>query len=980
MKRIFVALAALLGLAFPSSAAEPVASGEQIVSYQLENGLDVVLAPDRRAPKIVMNLRYSVGSMNEPAGRSGFAHLFEHLMFSGTQAWPDVFAAHAAVGNEINAWTMEDGTVYYVEGLSANLPMILSLEADRMANLGGNVDQGELDLQRSVVKNEMRQNVLDQAGASAWEAFWSGLFPKPHPYSRTVIGSIADLDSATLDDVRGFFATYYVPNNAVLVLTGDFAVDNARDLVARTFGVVPRGTDVARPSAELASPARIRLDLADRVPAPVVVTGYTGPTVTAPENGALRIAAELLGNSEIGALRDRLVSEKGVATYAAAAWIPGLLGGRFTVEAGAAPGVSAEELESELHAAIAVFLAAPIDPADVDRARRSLLLADRIGTESFKDLTDSLAFQADMFGEVVYGAGDDPSVAKATSAEVAAAVHKVLNPAAASVLIVRPGPRGGYPAVLTDSSGIPVPFDDKPRAAVSVPRLDVGQPGESVLPQQKTAKLANGIKLTHYEMATAPVAYIAASANGGWYNAPAGKEGLLSMACDMAVRGAGDRPYGAYVKAAKDIGASVSCRADTAATMLVLSVPADSLDGGVALLADAVQRPRFDHAEWAISQAETLDWLARREADLAGVADQAANALLLAPTARQPGPDWNAAAVRSIGREEARDAFAAMFKPQALTFYSVGPLPIERVAESLEKSFGEWRDSGPGYAVTVPHAASFGPGRQILLVPEPGASQAALYVARPAPGLDQPGRSEAVGVARLLGGDFSSRLNSVIREEKGYSYGVDSYLMDVLRKDSALVVATTVARDNTGAALEEILKGFAGMATLPVAEEEVNRTVTLYRQVLAGEAETSAGLGGDLLGAVGSGSTLEETHNWRRQKAELKLDAVARQAVALASLDPALIVVAGDPDIILPQLKAIGFADVELVARAELINRTLTTDRSPDLGSEPGEHAPSATTDAPVSPLTRRGGTTDAVHICPDDGAGSNACRPEVRD
>ena len=247
MARCLLALTASLGFSLTAFAAEPPKTAEPIVSYSLDNGLEVILAPDRRVPKVVMNVRYSVGSMNEPAGRSGFAHLFEHLMFSGTQAWPDVFDAHAALGNTINAWTMEDGTVYYVEGLSANLPMILSLEADRMANLGGNVDQRELDLQRSVVKNEMRQNVLDQAGSSGWEAFWSGLYEKPHPYSRTVIGSIADLDSATLDDVRGFFGAYYVPNNAVLVVTGDFAIDDAMTLIASTFGVVPRGADVPRP-------------------------------------------------------------------------------------------------------------------------------------------------------------------------------------------------------------------------------------------------------------------------------------------------------------------------------------------------------------------------------------------------------------------------------------------------------------------------------------------------------------------------------------------------------------------------------------------------------------------------------------------------------------------------------------------------------------------------------------------------------------
>lgn len=950
MARLVLALTAAFGIWSGAEAAEP----SPIVSYELDNGLDVVLAPDGRAPKVVMNLRYSVGSMNEPAGRSGFAHLFEHLMFSGTEAWPDVFGAHSAVGNEINAWTIEDGTVYYVEGLSANLPMILSLEADRMANLGRNVDQSELDLQRAVVKNEMRQNVLDQAGGSAWEAFWSGLFPAGHPYSRTLIGSIADLDSATLDDVRGFFNSYYLPNNAVLVLTGDFEVEDAKALVAQTFGLVPRGTDVPRIEPGPAAATKVRIELQDRVPTPFVIVGYAGPAVDAAENGALAIAAELLGNAEIGALRERLVGGRGVASVASAYWSPGLLAGRFTIDATAVPGVPAETLEAEVKAAIADVLAKPLDPEDVERARRSLLLAARTGGESFKDRAEHLAFQADMFGKVTYGFGDDPAIASATVAEVEAALKRVLDPEAMGVALVRPGSRGGYPAVLTDSTGTPVPFAAAERAGVDIPKLEPREPAEAHLPARETARLSNGIQLVHYTMPAAPVAYVAAAAKGGWYDAPAGKEGLLTVAANVAYRGAGDRPYADFVKAAKDIGASVGYRADPRATMMTLTVPAEALDGGVALLADAVLKPRFDEAEWRIAQAEVAEWLAQREADLADVAGRAANRALFPAEAGKAGPDWTFAAQKAITREDAADAFATLFKPATTTFYSVGPLPVEAVAASLEKAFGGWRDERPGYAAPAQPPAVFAAGSKVVLVPEPGAAQSALFVARPGPGLDDARRAAAVAVSRLLGGDFTSRLNSVIREEKGYSYGVDSYLLDGIREDSGLVVATTVERDATGPALAEILKGFAGLATVPVTQTEVDRTVRSYRQSLAGEAETSAGLAADLLSAVGNGATLEENHAWRVEKTALTLDAVAAEARALAALDPALIVVAGDPDVVLPQLAAIGLGDVATIEREV----QPTTDRDAALADEPAAEAPGLAAQSP------RAGSTERIHDC----------------
>lgn len=947
MKRLFAGFAAMFILWTGS-----VAAAEPIVSYRLENGLDVVLAPDRRVPKVVMNLRYRVGSMNEPAGRSGFAHLFEHLMFSGTAAWPNVFEAHSAVGNTINAWTMEDGTVYYVEGLSANLPMILSLEADRMANLGGEVSQAELDLQRSVVKNEMRQNVLDQAGASAWQAFWSGLFAKPHPYSRTVIGSVADLDAAALSDVRGFFDTYYVPNNAVLVLTGDFQTDDARALVADTFGRVPRGAEVPSLAAPTVAPAGLRLVLEDRVPSPIVLLGYTGPKGDAPENGALALAAEILGDPETGMLRQRLVGEKRVATYASASWTPGLLSGRFTIEATAAPGTPADTLEAELRAALHDLVSQPVDAADFARARRSLLLDARVGAESLKDRAGILIEQAATFGRVTYGLEDNPAIAQSTVEATEAALRAVVRRERESTLILGPGPRGAYPDVLLESSGTPDAFKALPRTGTDIPKLPPREPGTAVLPAQQTATLPNGIRIVHYDMPEAPVASLAVVAATGWYSAPPGREGLLEIATAMAVRGAGDRRFEAFARAAGDAGARISYRADTMATGLTLAVPAETFDDGVSLLADAVLKPRFDAAEWTVAKAEYADWFAGRQADLPDVALRAAREVLFPGRNGVAGPNWTAQSIARITLDDAKAAFAALFQPAAVTIYSTGPLPLETVRASAEKWFGNRGPSGQGLVARPHPSARFPVGRTVLFLSEPGASQSALLVARPAPGVGEPGRGEAVAVSNLLGGHFNSRLNAVIREEKGYSYGVSSYLFDDIDAASVLAVATTVERDSTGPALAEIFKGFESLASAPVTDGEVNRTVTAYRQAVAGVAETSSGLFEALMMAVGSGTTLEDNHRRREERTRLTRHEVAAEAGKLASLEPSLIIVAGDADLVLPQLTAMGLTDIRRIDQP----RPVTQDRD----------APMAQDDTqPIPPLTGTGegpGSTRSVH------------------
>ncbi|WP_210164036.1 pitrilysin family protein [Mesorhizobium sp. L103C120A0] len=965
MKQVFLAftvvLAVLAGMAAPAKA-------EPTVTYALDNGLQVVLVPDHRVPKVVMNLRYRVGSMNEPAGRSGFAHLFEHLMFSGTPAWPNVFGAHAALGNEINAWTTEDGTVYYVDGLSSSLPMILSLEADRMANLGRSVTQAKLDLQRSVVKNEMRQNVLDKAGASGWEAFWSGLFPKPHPYSRMVIGSVvADLDAATLDDVRGFFNSYYLPNNAVLVLVGDLEMDDTKALIADTFGRVARGADVVRPAVPAPTQARLKLVLEDRVPSPIVVVGFSGPVAQSPDNGALSIAAELLGNGEYGFLRNRLVSQLGIATYASASWTGGLLGGRFTFEAGAAEGVAPEALESAMKTAFANFLKTPLDPVDVERARTGILQAARLGSEALKDRAGVVSYNADVLGDAQSALVDDPRVKDASVADVEATMKRLLKPEDASVLMLKPSPRGSYPDALIGSSGTPQPFTAPERAAIDIPKHAAGQAPSATLPAMETATLSNGIKLVHYTMPEAPMVYVAASAAGGWNSVPEGKEGLLELAASMATRGAADRGSADFAKAASDIGAGVSHQAGTLTTMMTLGVPPEKLDQGIGLLADAVLKPRFDKTEWTVLMAQTVDWLNGREADLPGVAGRMAKATLIPQVPGKAAVDWSAKALTSISLDEARDAFKAEFTPKAVTFYSVGPMPVATVAASLEKAFGAWTSDTAGYAVEPSPAAHFNGGQKVLLVPEPGASQSALFVARPAPGTDESERAESTAVSNLLGADFSSRLNSVIREEKGYSYGVSSYLMSPMKAGSGLVVATTVERANTGPAITEILKGFAGLTTLPVAQDEVDRTVTVYRRALAGSAETSAGLFSSLIGAVGSGSTLEDQQTRMAARTKLTLDAVQKQALALASLDPSLIVVAGDPDVVMPQLAAIGLKDVEIVKRDEAGEETAM--RALDLLG--------GNRQAPLSASPWRvgdGGTTRAVHAC----AGERDCGAQI--
>jgi len=914
MRSLLAAVLALLTLLHPVWAQEASSDKATIIEhYRLKNGLEVVLAPDRRVPKVVLDIAYRVGSLNEPPGRSGFAHLFEHLMFSGTPAYPNIDEAYGAVGVGINAWTYQDKTLYYAEGLSSALPFMLALEADRMANQGLAIEQSDLDIQRDVVLNEMRQTVLDTPAAAGWEAMRSALYPEGHPYHRQVLGSMADLEAATLDDVRGFFATYYVPNNAILTLVGDFDIADVKALIDATFALVPRGADVPRPSPVEVTPQRARIELQDAVAALAVMNGWTTPPYQSPVNGALDLAAELIGNFEYGLLRERLTNMG--LTANAWSWLErGALGGRFFVEVAGAEGVDAKTIETELRAALADFAAKPIDPADLERARRKLLQADRLLVEPFKARAEEMAVTTDMLGSPEAAVEPDPGIANATAEEVSAAVRQYLAVDDASVMVITPGKRGNYPDVLLKSSGEPQPYVLSPRDFLIIPPQPVRVATPAELPARQTATLSNGMAVVHYQVPGAAMTYVAVASAAGTTSVPPGKEGMVELAAGMAPRGAGDMDFQTFAKAAKDLEADVSASADYLAAFVQLSVPPENLAAAVPLLASAMRAPRFDDAAWESLVDETLFDLGRRDEDLEDLAQRVAEAQLLIPEPGAPANDRSMASVRGISRAEAQAFFQSLFAPAGLSFYSVGPMPVEEVADALEDSFGDWRADTVPLAQRPRPVARFESGQHVVFVPKPGASQSVVLIATPAPGSESPGHAETIAVSRLLGDDFLSRINSVIREQKGFSYGSSGEVIDTVRAASYMVVLAPVERDHTGDALADMLAGYASLTAEPVRPDEVNRTVTDTLTGIAGTAETAANLFDAVREQAGIASTLEADHARRLAVAGLTVDPVRTEAETQARLDPSLIVVVGDPETVLPQLRQLGFDPVEVDA------------------------------------------------------------------
>jgi predicted Zn-dependent peptidase len=556
-------------------------------------------------------------------------------------------------------------------------------------------------------------------------------------------------------------------------------------------------------------------------------------------------------------------------------------------------------------------VASPIDAADFERSRTAFVVSERSALEGFAARSERIADEMATTGDLANLR--NPAFDDVTAADVERVMRRILVDADASVAIVRPGARGDYPAVLEEASGTPQPLEVAERAPVAIPVLKAGEPAAATLPSRETAALSNGIKVVHYRMAGAPMAYLSAVVSGGTNNDPRGKEGLYDLAIQMGTHGAAGRNEEEFAEAMRDVGGGVGAWMGMTSSGAILSVVPENLAAGVELLADVIQAPRFDAEPWAVLKAGTRQYLAQRDVDPDSVASRALNRIIYTPGPDDSEIDTSLASIESITIEEAAAAYRTLFVPATMVIYSVSDLPIKAVVAALEPRLGKWQEAGKGVTAKPPLQPAFPERRRVYVVPVPGASQATIHISRPAPGRDDQDYPDAIAVTNLLAGDFTSRLNAVIREQKGYSYGVGAYLWSWLDHEGGVTVTIPVQSDATGAALTEALAGFDSLVSTPVSEAELGRSLMSYLTAQAGLPETAGGFFGALVSWEKDGVELDSLVTFLKRMSALDLGDVRKVGATLAGLERAVIVIAGDPGTILPQLAAIGITDAETI-------------------------------------------------------------------
>jgi zinc protease len=819
----------------------------QFENYTLPNGLEVIFSEDKRLPLVSVNLWYHVGPANEEPGRTGFAHLFEHMMFQSSKHVPQdghIRLLEGAGATDLNGTTDFDRTNYFQTVPSNQLELALWLESDRMGFLLEKVDVAALANQQDVVRNERRQSVENRPYGIADEALVQLLYPKGHPYYGSVIGSHEDIQAAKLDDVKRFFKQYYAPNNASLAIVGDFDSAAAKKLVEKYFGTLKRGASVPPIKAETPRiTSERRRVVKDRVELPRVAMAWITPPIFKPGDADADMAAQILGGGRSSRLYKKLIYDKQIAQNVVAYQQSLILGSAFQIEVTARPGHTAEELEKAIDEELAAFRNTPPDAREVERARNTIETTiigglERLG--GFGGVADRLNSYNHYLGNPDYLEKDIQRYRAVTPQTVLAFAREQLQPTSRAVVHAVPGEPEAGPQVPTP----PAPKAAPGEGAESINadeawRNEPPKPGPArplELAPPSSAQLSNGLTLILSERKGLPMVAANLVVRTGSDANPVDKPGLANFTAAMLDEGTATRSALQIADEVAQLGATLS----TNSTMDTSFVGARSLKknfaDALAILADTSLRPSFPAEEIERQRASRLAQLVQQRENPNALAGKIMAAALYGPRHPYGHTELGTeAAVKAMTRDDMVAFWKQNFVPNNAALVVAGDITMPELRALAEKTFGGWQRGTPARP-SLGNAATT--TARIVIVDKPGAPQTALRVASIGVPRSSPDVHNIEVMNNSLGGMFSSRINLNLREQHGYTYGAGSQF--VFRKGAGpFVVASAVRTDVTAPAVSEILKEVQGMLDKPMSREELTMSKDSLARSVPGRFETS---------------------------------------------------------------------------------------------------------------------------------------------
>ncbi len=871
--------------------------------YTLPNGLQVILHVDRKLPVVHVNQWFHVGSKNEQAGRTGFAHLFEHMMFQGSKNAPGEYISYVEKAGAnlftggVNGTTNNDRTNYFATVPSANLEYILWLEADRLATLPDALTKEKLDNQRDVVKNERRQGLENQPYGRAFTLLVENLHPKGHPYSWSVIGSHEDLTAASLDDVRGFFKTYYTPNNLSLVITGDFDKTEAKRLVEKYFAGIPSGPALDRPARWVPQLDGERIvEVNDRVPLERVYVAWPSSPTFEAHDAELQIASAILTDGLSSRLQKVLVYDRQLASNVSSFQNANEISGLFAVVATARPGVKLAQIEQTITDEIARLATTGPTAEELNRVRTKIEYGfisglERIG--GFGGKADRLAQYNTYFGDPGKFEEDLARYRNASANGVRDAVGMWLNTRNRLLVRFHPENSGRESQVALDRSQQP----------------SIGVDKAFIAPKVETAKLENGMQVFVVERKELPKVAVTLATRAGAVADPAGKEGvahLTVMTIDMGTR---TKNALEIENALGDLGTSLSGSAGRETSNLSLQVLKPNLAAAFSIFADVVRNSVFPESEVAREKKIHLDNLAQQANNPNALSARIGDMLLFGanhPYGR-PRTGLPGTVTRVTSADLAR-FHETYWKPGGSALIFAGDITLAEATELAKQHFGSWSGGAPP-SVTIPAPQPIGAG-QVFLVDRQDAAQTVV-----AQLLSAPSRSAedyyAFNLADAVwGGGFQTRLNLNLRENKGYSYGVYSFPA-FYTKASAWVASGGVQTNKTKESIVEFvseLKNISGQK--PITEMELSNAKANRVRGYAQEFETMGQLVQQIATLWALGLPVTELQRFTDETQRATLAAVNQAAQKYAVPGNATLLLVGDHSKIGPGLRELNLGEI----------------------------------------------------------------------
>ncbi len=875
--------------------------------YVLTNGLTLIVHEDHKAPIVAVNLWYHVGSKNEKPGKTGFAHLFEHLMFTGSEHFKGgadqraFFEAMERIGaTDLNGTTSEDRTDFFENVPATALDVALWIESDRMGHFIGAIDQARLDVQRGVVQNEKRQGENQPYGVTE-ELIVKGTAPAGHPYSWTVIGLMEDLNAASLEDVRHWFQTYYGPANTVLVLAGDIDTETALKKVQHYFGDIPAGPPVARYEQWIPKiPGTRRQTVSDRVPHARLYKVWNIPAYGEANTGYLELVSRVLTSGKTSRLFKRLVYDDQIATDVSAYVDAREIGGQFGIVVTARPGADLAQIEKAVDEEVGRFLAKGPTPEELQRVKAGYVAGfvrgiERIG--GFGGKSDILAMNQTYRGDPGFYQTTLKTVREATARDLQNAAKAWLTE---DVYLLKVHP---YPAYETTTSTVD-------RSKLPEP----GAQGDAKFPAFQRTELSNGLKVILAERHSTPVVIFDLSLNAGSAADQFARPGTARLAMDMLDEGTAKRTALQISDELAALGANLRTGSGLDSSGVNLSTLTATLDRALNIYADVILNPSFPAADFQRLQKQLIARIQRERTEPVGMALRVFPKILYGSGHAYGNPltgSGTEASIEKMTRADIKKFHDTWFKPNHATLIIVGDTTMKEIKPKLEKLFSGWKpgDVPKKDLSEVQHQKKVA----VYLIDRPDSLQSVILAGHVAPPKANPDEIAIETMNNILGGTFTSRVNMNLREDKHWSYGAFTFLLPA-QGQSPFIAYASVQTDKTKESLIELNKELrAILDDHPINEKELNTAQKNQTLQLPGTWETGGAVAASIDEIVTFGLPDDYFTRYPAKVRSLSTGDVNEAARKLVHPDQLVWVVVGDRSKVEAGLRDLGWGEVQLI-------------------------------------------------------------------